>query len=372
MKICLITSLFPEGGIVAGAEIQCKTLAEYFARQGHEVIFLAEKGKVAKAEKKQTYFRIYYASDETKSRLFAFKNAFFYLRQEKPDVIYIRNFKYLFFWYLICSALSIPIVYNTTHVDNCLPNKKIPADISLRLRIFISIKQFLNFQVLRFVSVVTNNKSHRALLAEKGVESITIYNSLKDSYHQNKTNRAKLVIWVANIKARKRPDLYLRLVQSIKRPDVDFIMIGNIQADKGKYEALIKETEKKCPNFKYIGKKSFTEVNQYMAKARVLVHTCEPEGFSNNFIQAWLNACPTISLSFDPDNVIKDNKIGFHSQAFEQLLQDTKKVLDSDDLAAEMGQRARDFAVQNFDPQKNSKKFLLLFSTILKSKKHED
>ena len=57
---------------------------------------------------------------------------------------------------------------------------------------------------------------------------------------------------------------------------------------------------------------------------------------------------PVISLNIDPDNIIKRNKIGLHSKTFEQLVKDTKLLIDNTKLREEMGEKAQKFAFKKF------------------------
>ena len=63
-------------------------------------------------------------------------------------------------------------------------------------------------------------------------------------------------------------------------------------------------------NLHYLGPKTVAEVNGILAKSQFLVHTCEPEGFGNVFIQAWLQGRPTLTLEYDPDGIIAREALG--------------------------------------------------------------
>ena len=139
-------------------------------------------------------------------------------------------------------------------------------------------------------------------------------------------------------------------------------MIGEIQ-DK-RYLEELKTAEMKNHNFEYLGPKTVEEVDKILAQSQIMVNTCEPEGFGNNFIQAWLNECPTITLKFDPDDIIKSNKIGFHSGTFEQMVEDLKYLMNHPQERIEMGMRARKHALNEHNINKNVIKYESYFNQI--------
>lgn len=188
---------------------------------------------------------------------------------------------------------------------------------------------------------------------------------MEDTYEENKAEKQKQVVYVNNIKTRKRPELFLELVNKLKENNYKFLMIGELQANIEYYKNLISECEKDNNNFKYLGAKTSEEVDKILAVSEILVNTCEPEGFGNNFIQAWLNKCPTVTLTFDPDNIIKENKIGYHSETFEKMVKDVKNLINDDKLRKEIGERARKYALQNHSIHVNIKKYEEIFKKLI-------
>ncbi len=105
-----------------------------------------------------------------------------------------------------------------------------------------------------------------------------------------------------------------------------------------------------------------------MASSCIFVNTCEPEGFGNNFIQAWFNECPTITLEFDPDGIIEREKIGFCSGSLEKMADDLKFLMDNSEERIKMGRRARLYALANHSPESNAAKYEELLKKILENK----
>jgi glycosyltransferase involved in cell wall biosynthesis len=113
-----------------------------------------------------------------------------------------------------------------------------------------------------------------------------------------------------------------------------------------------------------LGPKTYHEVNGILQQALFLVHTSSVDGFSNVIIQAWMQGKPTISLWYDPDNMMKNNDIGLVSGEFEQLVRDTKTLLENPSRREGMGQRAKKLAEAHFTPEVNIRKFEQFFLEI--------
>lgn len=161
------------------------------------------------------------------------------------------------------------------------------------------------------------------------------------------------VLWVANLKARKNAADFLALAEKFPEQGVDFLMVGNIQDPAYKYFETASTTS---GNFHFLGPKSLEEVNGILESSLFLVHTCDPEGFPNNLIQAWLQGKPTITLYYDPNGFIESNRLGFLSRTPEKLIQHTLELTRNADLRHEFGNNALAFAKQHFDPAVNIRK----------------
>ena len=87
------------------------------------------------------------------------------------------------------------------------------------------------------------------------------------------------------------------------------------------------------------------------------------EGFPNTFLEAWINRIPVISLNIDPDELICNEKLGFHSKSFEQLIINLNTLLQDDTLRNEMGMNAKRYVEQNHDVKKIADKFEKLINS---------
>lgn len=368
MKIFVVNNFSPKEKI-GGSEIQCWLIAKYLAAMGHQTIYIALKTFSDKTQEYIDGVNVRYISHKKDGKLRTLVNFYKFFKKEKPDICYIRVFKYLFFLAKICKFLKIPVVFNTSHINDCKPDlEKVkfcfnPFKFLKSVRIVIQRR--LNFSILRKVEVITINKYHAKLLKDKyNISATPIYNSMEDNYRKNQAEKQKQVVWVNNIKERKRPELFIKLADEFKGGNYKFLMIGNFQNNIEHYKKLIEECEKFSLNFKYLGSKTPEEVNKVLAESEIMVNTCKPEGFGNNFIQAWFNECPTITLNFDPDDIIEKNRIGFHSRNFEQMVKDLRTLMNDEKLRETMGERARKYALENHSINKNVLKYESYFKKI--------
>lgn len=115
------------------------------------------------------------------------------------------------------------------------------------------------------------------------------------------------VAWVANLKPRKRPEAFLALARALTGEGVDFVAVGALQHER--YRDWAGGTGFP-PGFHYLGARSPAEANGVVAGARFVVLTCEPEGFPNVLMQAWRQGVPTLTLDYDPEDLIRTHGLG--------------------------------------------------------------
>ena len=171
-----------------------------------------------------------------------------------------------------------------------------------------------------------------------------------------------IVLWVGTIENTwKQPELFLKLAKTI--PNANFQMIGGPARDKQFYER-IEEAAREIPNLEFVGFVPYHEVNRYFDRASIFVNTSIAEGFPNTFVQSWARYVPVVSLNVDPDEVICNNKLGFHSKTFEQLVYEVKRLLGDDKLREEMGLNARRYAEKEHDIKKIAREYERVFENL--------
>ena len=159
----------------------------------------------------------------------------------------------------------------------------------------------------------------------------------------------RTVLWVANFKRWKQPELFIELAASLRDlGGVKFVMVGACAVGSGDHEwcASVLQRLGAGSNLEYLGVQSQAAVNQLMARAHVFVNTSLAEGFPNTFIQAWMRMVPIVSLNVDPDEVLEREQVGFCARTPDGLAAAVRRLLTDDALRAAYGARARSYALK--------------------------
>ncbi|MFV2057709.1 MAG: glycosyltransferase family 4 protein [Thiohalomonadales bacterium] len=173
--------------------------------------------------------------------------------------------------------------------------------------------------------------------------------------HIEKSNPVN-VVWVANIKPMKQPEIFLRLAEDIGvSRDVKFIMVGALSSSR--WARGLKKEIDNAAHVSYLGRLTQDEVNQLLARSHILVNTSEREGFSNTFIQAWMRKMPVVSLTVNPNNLFEDQKIGLCSGDYQHLKNDVLMLIEDRERWGRMGSEAQQYAFEKHS-EKEGKKLL--------------
>jgi glycosyltransferase involved in cell wall biosynthesis len=109
-------------------------------------------------------------------------------------------------------------------------------------------------------------------------------------------DRNGYVLWVATMRAQKRPEILLEIAQRL--PEYRFVMIGGSDPDrKGQeYVRAVREKIATLPNVQYRGFIPFEQADRLFDGARLVLSTSGYEGFPNVFLQAWARGVPTVAF----------------------------------------------------------------------------
>ena len=235
---------------------------------------------------------------------------------------------------------------------------------SFKARIKNSIERvFLNYGIRKAGIIVGQSKRQENLLQARFGRKCDAFIPPGHPLPDNEIVKPKdlVVLWVANFRAVKRPEIFVELAKHFQnRDDVSFVMIGGTIGPMNLYSKLLKEIQA-VPNLTYLGHVTQEEVNKRLSEGHIFVNTSRYEGFPNTYIQAWLREVPVVSLSFDPDDILVREKIGFHSKTFRKLVSDVSTLVENKSLREEMGKRASQYAEKNYTANKMVDKLVKLF-----------
>lgn len=345
-RIVILTEHYFES-VMGGAEQQISLLVPELLRLGYEVHYIYINYD---CNSKPTFnVNLHPVQAKELSRRFG-QNIFLYktaicriLKKIKPDYIYQQS---------TSSLCGIAATY--TKKNNCKLIWHIAARggvlpyhfTSFRTMVFDYLdKKCAEYGIRNADYIVGQTKYQEGLLFDNYGKKCDV---IAGNWHPEPNEKCNKelpvkVVWVANIKPHKQPEIFVDLAEKLQNVNnVEFVMIGRPMS--GGYQQMLEKRISKLGNLKYLGEISNNEVNRLLSLSHILVSTSKSEGFSNTFIQAWMREVPVISLNVDPDDLLKKKGLGFHSGGFENLVMDTKKLINNLSLLELMGKRAKVYA----------------------------
>ncbi|MFC2094591.1 glycosyltransferase family 4 protein, partial [Bacteroidota bacterium] len=191
-------------------------------------------------------------------------------------------------------------------------------------------------------------------------ETIKIYNShpLAPALIGTRKNQ---IVFIATMKSFKHPELFCDIAGNLIDSYYNFIIIGENYSDLGKAQKLLSFMDEN--KIMYRGIMELSEVNKLLAETKLFVNTSSEEGFPNTFIQAWLRGVPVVSLNVDPDNLIREERLGFVCNGdINTAVEKISYLMENEDIWEEYSSRCYTFAINNFDLKKTVKTMIEIFT----------
>lgn len=272
------------------------------------------------------------------------------LSKIKPHVIYQRvacGYTGVCAYYSRKSGARL--IWHVAHESDVLPDSRVYGRNPIRR--FLE-KRSVEYGLRHASHIVTQTHRQAELLAENYGRrtSAVIPNFHPEPAELTDKSDPPLVVWIANLKAWKRPDAFVRLARTLTDlQGVRFLMVGADHGGSGKkvWHGELLDAIKTAPNLQYMGQMTQSEVNALLARARVFVNTSVQEGFPNTFIQAWMRATPVVSLNVDPDDVLKRERIGIHAVTEERMAEAVRQLISDQKIYDGYARRARQYAIEN-------------------------
>jgi glycosyltransferase involved in cell wall biosynthesis len=147
------------------------------------------------------------------------------------------------------------------------------------------------------------------------------------------------ILWVGNLKALKRPQLFVELAKQFAGANsVDFWMVGRAGSQRG-IRATLSEIHE-AANLRYFGEVPLEEVNRLMCDAHIFVNTSSWEGSPNTFIQAWARGAVLVSLSVDVDDGLEQLGVGFRAGSMDKLTKIIRDLVEKPTLRNQIAEKA--------------------------------
>jgi len=361
-KLCMLVGYYPINR--GGSEYQTYLLAQRLRREFE--VFYISVGQARDECIIDNRMKIYMLRSPD---LLCFKNAFFLLKSkisqilehEQPDVIYQRvAYSATGIAARHCENSGCKLVWHIASQRDVAPSRKNGGWYGIVSRID---NRFRDYGIRNADAIIGQAAYQEELLRRRYGRACDL---IVGNFHPLPSEQVVKdgpvrVVWVANLKPLKQPEVFIRLVERLHhRRDVRFVMIG--RATSGRYQERLENAMAGLSNLTYEGEQSIDEVNRTLARSHVFVNTSLYEGFPNTFIQAWFRHVPVVSLNVDPDNVLKARGLGYHSKSLEGLTKDTQRLIDDPDLRESMGRRARAYALQHHSMLPNIGKIVSLLA----------
>ena len=349
---------------MGGAELQIKFLIEMLISENFKVYYIYED--------KKTHFVNYHKLElrpiqsKIKSKRFGDRwvslkdEVFTYLNEIKPDGIYTRTFSS---WSGFATKYAVK--NNIPHIwavasDTDLP--KIAHKASLLKPRDITARRLMNFTVDNCSHILVQNSQQLNKLKELYKRDGLLINQsskkIEDVSLLNKSDKVLDVIWVANLKTIKQPELYLDIVKAYANDSrINFTMVGR---SSNYYKEKIKELNS-ISNFKFLGELKNEEVNALLLKTHILINTSLAEGFSNTFVQGWLRKVVVLSMNSNPNGTLTEQNIGFVENDLDKIITRVGLLMENKKDLMIMADKAYYYALEHHDIDTNLNKIIAFF-----------
>jgi glycosyltransferase involved in cell wall biosynthesis len=286
-----------------------------------------------------------------------FPKVIYYILKIKPDIVYLRmNYPFLLpvgliskilriktFWFST-EDITIDWFYHTKNFFKALKNYKKIYKIPILFINYLLYDICFSLGIYLMDKRIVQNKFQKEKLKKSfHLNSEIVYSIIEIENEEFEKNNEPLILWVSHLSQRKRPLLFLEIAK--KMPDYKFIMIGSDSPNFPKEIIL----NNKPNNLEYLGKLTLEETNNYFKKAWIFVNTSYSyrEGFPNTFLQAFKYRAVVVSLNVDPDDILKNYKIGFLTENLQRTISVIENLIKDENLRIEVSNRAYDYLIKH-------------------------
>ncbi len=371
--ICFAVPFFPKY-FPGGAEIQTYFIARHMVSRGWCVHFTSEDcGQPTARLQNEEGIWVHKVKPRRFFNPIRCWNFYRELLRTNADIYYQRGgTEYTFAAALAASSLGSKFVWAASMAPDCDGNKfrrflREEGAWGVK-RLILTPDAWIRDALIsigrrRADVVVVQDEDQRLRMREKlGRESVVIKTGHSIPHSHQEKSEPPLVLWVANAKQLKRPELFIELARACRDLQAKFLLVGGRPAPL--YLARLTNLADNLDNLELRWAVPFEQTNELLSTARLLVNTSTSEGFPNTFVQAWLHGVPVVSLAADPGGILTRERIGVCSGSFGQMVEDVRRLTAGESLRKEMGARARTYAVREHNLADKLTQYTELFDSL--------
>lgn len=169
--------------------------------------------------------------------------------------------------------------------------------------------------------------------------------------------RGERVLWVATLRATKRPELFLELARRL--PARRFVMVGGPAPEDAELFARVAREARALPNLEFVGFLPLAEVEKWFDRARVFVNTSLYEGMPNTFLQAWARGVPTIAT------VDVGAPAGRAVADLDALARELERLLADGEAWRRASARCREHFARTYSPEEVVRRYARVFEQVM-------
>lgn len=348
-NLCIITPVH-WSQTFGGAEYQVSLLVEHILK--HDNIHITCLSRKAKnGYQPSTYDLVKISKNNLFQRLGFFVDTLNLLKlfkKMKPDIIYQRvGCAYTGIAAFYAKKAGCKMIWHVSSDNDLIPA---PGWWESKPNKFID-KKILQWGIKNAQAIIAQTEYQKKILEKANcrapIHLVRNYHPLPEKNPIN--GKSDQIIWIANIKKLKQPELYLELAGELQKRNIKTkcLMIGAPATYPNGYQDVIKDRLKRLDNLTYLGKLPLFRVNEIIAQSKLLINTSKWEGFPNTFIQAWMRKTPVVSLNCDPDYIIRNYECGLVSGTFHKMVENVIYLLNNKQQRDKMGENAQTYAIKN-------------------------
>jgi glycosyltransferase involved in cell wall biosynthesis len=242
---------------------------------------------------------------------------------------------------MFCARRGKRFVFRVASDSDCMPG-------SLMIKNWYWRDKWMYQQALRLAdSILVQSARQQELLlnnfgAHSSIAPLLVDAGRSDIGFQDRDIDA---LWVANLRAVKRPDVLLDVAE--QSPALRFHMAGGPLPSALE---LFRTSQSRATDLgvHFHGALAYRETNALYGRARVFVNTSDVEGFPNTYVQAWASGTPVVAF-FDPDEVIAREGLGATVTTRGQMAEAVQRLARDESAWRATHARCLAFIRQHFD-----------------------